>query len=141
MDRLARINDWLMCQWRLTGDNSRLLESVCEQLRALDVKLDRCWLHNRALRPNYAGVSRLWQKEVPLAVTPLPYGFESTPTYLHSPVRYAVDHRGFHYWRLDQPDRPPFPVLEELRQDGYVGYAITALFFSDGAINAISWAT
>jgi adenylate cyclase len=141
LDRLATINDWLVCQGRLTGDNSRLLERFCDQLRAQDVKLDRCWLHNRALRPNYAGVSRLWQNEMPLAVRPLPYGFESTPTYLQSPVRYAVDHKGFHYWRLDQPDRLPFPVLEELRQDGYVGYAITALFFSDGAVNAISWAT
>lgn len=141
MDRLATISDWLVRQGRLTRENSTLLERFCEQLVAQNVNLDRCWLHNRALRPNYAGVSRLWQKGKPLITRPLEYGFESTPTYLHSPVRYAVDHKGFHYWRLDRPDRPPFPVLEELRQDGYVGYAITPLFFSDGAINVISWAT
>src|SRR4029077_11397193 len=135
------MNDWLVRQGRLTRENSTLLERFCEQLLAQNVNLDRCWLQNRALRPNYAGVSRLWQKGKPLITRLLEYGFESTATYLHSPVRYAVDHKGFHYWRLDRPDRPPFPVLDELRQDGYVGYAITPLFFSDGAINVISWAT
>ena len=141
MDRLATINDWLVREGRLTRDNSTLLQRFCEQLLNLDVKLDRCWLHNRALRPNYAGLSRLWQKDEALTFRPLEYGFESTPTYLNSPVRYAVDRKEFHYWRLGQADTPAFPVLEELRQDGYVGYAITPLFFSDGAVNAISWAT
>ena len=141
MDRLASINDWLVRQGRLTSDNSTLLQRFCEQLLVLDVKVDRCWLHNRALRPNYAGVSRLWQNDKPLTFRFLEYGFETTPTYLLSPVRYAVEHKGFYYWRLDRPDPPPFPVFEELRQDGYVGYAITPLFFSDGAINVISWGT
>ena len=141
MDRLATINDWLVREGRLTRDNSTLLQRFCEQLLNLDVKLDRCWLHNRALRPNYAGLSRLWQKGEALSFRPLEYGFESTPTYQNSPVRYAVDRKEFHYWRLGQADTPAFPVLEELRQDGYVGYAITPLFFSDGAVNAISWAT
>jgi adenylate cyclase len=141
LDRLAAINDWLVRQGRLTGDNATLLQRFCEQLLAQDVKLDRCWLHSRALRPNYAGLSRLWQKDKSLTSRPLEYGFEITPTYLQSPVRFAVDHKGFHYWRLDWPDSPPFPVLEELRQDGYVGYAITPLFFSDGAVNVISWGT
>jgi adenylate cyclase len=141
LDRLATINDWLVREGRLTRDNSTLLQRFCEQLLNLDVKLDRCWLHNRALRPNYAGLSRLWQKGEALSFRPLEYGFESTPTYLNSPVRYAVDRKEFHYWRLGQADTPAFPVLEELRQVGYVGYAITPLFFSDGAVNAISWAT
>jgi adenylate cyclase len=141
LDRLASINDWLVRRGRLTSDNGTLLQRFCEQLLALDVQLDRCWLHSRALHPIYAGASRLWQKDKPLTFRPLEYGFERTPTYLLSPVRYAVDHKGFYYWRLDQPDTPPFPVLGELRQDRYVGYAITPLFFSDGAINVISWGT
>ena len=93
MDRLATINDWLVREGRLTRDNSTLLQRFCEQLLNLDVKLDRCWLHNRALRPNYAGLSRLWQKGEALSFRPLEYGFESTPTYLNSPVRYAVDRK------------------------------------------------
>jgi adenylate cyclase len=141
LDRLATISDWLVRQGRLTRENSTLLQRFCEQLLAQNVNVDRCWLHNRVLRPNFAGMSRLWQKDKPLTFRNLEYGFESTATYLQSPVRFAVDHKGFHYWRLDQPDRPPFPVLDELREDGYVGYAITPLFFSDGAVNAISWAT
>jgi adenylate cyclase len=141
LDRLAAINDWLMHQGRLTRENSVLLQRFCEQLRMQGINVDRCWLHNRTLRPNYAGISRLWQKDKPLTYQLLPYGFESTPGYLGSPIRFAVDDRRFHSWRLDQPGGLSFPRLEELRQDGYSAYAITPLFFSDGAVNVISWAT
>ena len=141
MDRLAAINDWLVQDGRLTRDNSTLLRRFCEQLLAQGIAVDRCWLHNRTLRPNYAGISRLWQKGQPITHQMLPYGFESTAVYLRSPVRFAVEDRQFHYWRLDQPGSLQFPLLEELRQDGYAGYAITPLLFSDGAVNAISWAT
>jgi adenylate cyclase len=141
LDRLTVINDWLVRDGRLTRDNSTLLSRFCEQLLAQGIAVDRCWLHNRTLRPNYAGISRLWQKGQPVTHQMLAYGFESTAVYLRSPVRFAVEDRQFHYWRLDQPGNRPFPLLDELREDGYGGYAITPLFFSDGAVNAISWAT
>jgi adenylate cyclase len=141
LDRLATINDWLVRQGRLTRDNATLQQRFCEELRLHDIGVNRCWLHNRTLRPNYAGISRLWQHDRPSTYQLLPYGFESTPVYLRSPVRFAVEDKQFHYWRLDQPGGLPFPILEELRQDGYGGYAITPLFFSDGAVNVISWAT
>lgn len=141
MSRLAAINDWLLRDGRLTRDNSTLLDRFCEQLRVVGIAVDRCWLHNRTLRPNFAGVSRLWQKGSPITFSTLAYGFESTPVYLRSPVHFVVEDRQFHYWRIDGPGSLPFPVLEELRDDGYVGYAITPMFFSDGAVNVISWAT
>jgi adenylate cyclase len=140
-DRLAHTNDWLMRQGRLTRDNSTLLQAFCEHLRDQGVRLDRCWLHIRALRPNFAGLSRLWQRGEAIRDRPLEYGFESTAAYLQSPVRFAAQNKGFHHWRLGLPGQPEFPVFEELRAEGYASYAITPLVFSDGAVNVISWAT
>ena len=44
-------------------------------------------------------------------------------------------------WRLDDGEPLPFPVLEEHRSAGYVDYAIAPMIFSDGKVNAVSWAT
>jgi adenylate cyclase len=44
-------------------------------------------------------------------------------------------------WRLDDRQALSFPVLEEHRSAGYTDYAIAPLVFSDGRVNAISWAT
>ena len=71
----------------------------------------------------------------------LDFGFEKWPAYLNSPVRHVVEHRKLCRWRLDDGEPLPFPVLEEHRSAGYVDYAIAPMIFSDGRINAVSWAT
>jgi hypothetical protein len=71
----------------------------------------------------------------------LDFGFEKWPAYLNSPVRHVVEHRKLCRWRLDDGEPLPFPVLEEHRSAGYVDYAIAPMIFSDGRVNAVSWAT
>ncbi len=141
MDRLTLINQWLLREGRLTRDNAVLLRLFCEQLERLDVKVARCWLHIRVLRPNFAGISRVWRPRQEVRSTLLPYGYESTAAYLDSSVRFVVEQQRFHHWRIDTADKPPFPILEDLREDGHASYAISPLIFSDGAVNTISWAT
>jgi adenylate cyclase len=135
------MNDWLVRQGRLTRDNSTLLSQLCDRLLEQGIALDRCWLHIRALHPNMAGLSRLWQRGQEITFRPLPFGYETSDIYLRSPVNYVVEHKGFHYWRMDLPGHPDFPVLTDLLDEGYVGYAITTVYFSDGAVNTISWGT
>jgi adenylate cyclase len=69
------------------------------------------------------------------------FGFEKWPAYLNSPVRHVVEQRKLCRWRLDDGEPLPFPVLEEHRSAGYVDYAIAPIIFSDGRVNAVSWAT
>jgi adenylate cyclase len=71
----------------------------------------------------------------------LEFGFEKLPAYLNSPVRYVVDCKEFCRWRLDGGETLPFLVLEEHRTAGYADYAIAPMVFSDGRVNAVSWAT
>ena len=71
----------------------------------------------------------------------LDFGFEKLPAYLNSPVRHVVEQRQLCRWRLDGREALPFPVLEEHRTAGYVDYAIAPMVFSDGRVNALSWAT
>lgn len=141
-DRRVQLADWLVREGRFAADNTVLLERFCPQVIAVGVPLDRCWLHVRSWHPDFAGVSRLWQRDAAVVTRFLPYGFETSDTYLRSTVRHVVTQQELCRWRLDQGDELPFPVLQEMREDGYRDYAIAPLVFSDGvAVNAVSWAT
>ena len=141
MDRIAQVSRWLTGEGRFVGGNRELLEQFCALITEVGVPLARSWLHIRALRPGFAGVSRIWRRGEKIEERFLDHGFEKTSAYLNSPVRFAVEHREVKDWRLDSGKALPFPVLEELRAAGYVHYVIAPIIFSDGTANAISWTT
>jgi adenylate cyclase len=141
MERVDKVSRWLTGEGRFVAGNNELLEQFCALVVKVGVPLARSWFHIRALRPEYAGVSRIWRRGEKTEERFLGHGFEQTAAYLNSPVRFVVERRELANWRLDAGKALPFPVLEELRAAGYVHYVIAPIIFSDGTANAISWAT
>jgi adenylate cyclase len=137
----ARLSDWLLTEGRFLTDNGELFGAFCDRVFAAGVPLDRASLHSRALHPRYRGVSRIWKPGQTVAEQFLDHGLEKTATYLESPVREVTrSHRRLD-WRLDRGVALPFAILEELREEGYVHYAIAPVPFAAGPVNALSWAT
>jgi adenylate cyclase len=137
----GRLTDWLIREGRFLPDNSPLFTEFCERVAAADIPLDRATLHLRALHPDYRGVARVWRRGHPLDVRFMDYGIEKTATYSESPVRAVTEARERLDWRLDG-DRPlPFPLLDELREEGYTHYVIAPFVYVEGLVNALSWAT
>jgi adenylate cyclase len=135
------LTEWLVRDGRFLPDNGPLFEQFCERVAAAGVPLDRATLHLRALHPDYRGVARIWRPGHALAVRYMDHGIENTAAYTESPVR-AVTEAGHRLdWRLDGNEPLPFPLLDELRVDGYTHYAIAPFVYADGLVNAISWAT
>jgi adenylate cyclase len=137
----ARLSDWLIREARLLPDNPTVLDQFCRRAVAAGIPLDRVSLHQRAFHPQYRGVSRTWRPEQPLDERFLDHGIEKTRTYLESPVRGVIEDGASYTWRLDGNETLPFPMLEELRGDGYTHYAIAPLIYAVGTYNAFSWAT
>jgi adenylate cyclase len=71
----------------------------------------------------------------------LDHGIERTATYIESPVRLVVEEGQSLNWHLQGKDLLPFPVLEELRDQGYTHYVMEPLIYGVGLISAFSWAT
>ena len=140
-DRAARLSRWLTQDGRFLAGNRELLDQFCARVIEAGVPLSRAWLHIRTLHPEFAGVSRVWRRGIQTEERFLDFGFEAWPAYVNSPVRHVVEQRKLCRWRLDGAEPLPFPVLEEHRSAGYVDYAIAPMVFSDGRVNAISWAT
>jgi adenylate cyclase len=136
-----RLNSWLLAEGRFLIDNGELFTAFCERVAASGVKLDRASLHSRALHPRYRGVARIWKPGQPLSERFLDHGLEKTATYIESPVRAVTQSHRRLDWRLDRDGMLPLPLLEELREEGFVHYAIAPVPFAAGPINALSWAT
>jgi adenylate cyclase len=135
------LGDWLVRHGRFIADNSLLFDEFCRRLAGAGIPLDRATLHLRALHPDYRGVARIWRPGEPLVERFMDHGIENTPSYLESPVRAVADARHRLDWRLDQAVLEPYPLLADLRAEGYTHYVIAPFVYAQGLTNAISWAT
>ena len=137
----ARISDWLIREARFLPGNTEVFDAFCQRLAAAGMPIDRVSLHQRALHPQYRGVARIWRPGRPIDENYFDHGIEKTQTYLKSPVRRATEEGESFDWRLESDDNLPFPLLKELRREGYTHYAIEPLVYAVGMVNAIAWAT
>jgi adenylate cyclase len=135
------LTDWLVREGRFIKGNAPLVDEFCQRIHEAGVPLDRATLHLRALHPEYRGVSRMWKPGEPLAERFMDHGIENTPMYLDSPVHAVAEARRRLDWRLDGNAKLPFPLLDELREEGYTHYVIAPFVYGEGLTNAISWAT
>ena len=140
-ERFREIAGWLIGEGRFLADNAALFRAFCERVVGLGIPLDRASLHLRALHPQYRGVSRIWRPDQPLDERFLDHGIEKTATYRDSPVRVVVEEQKRLEWRLDHDLRLPYPVLEELRADGYTHYVAAPIAYASGMVSTLSWAT
>src|SRR5262245_32300129 len=85
MDRFQQLCRWLTSHARFLGTNKELFEQFCSQVDALAVPLDRSWLHIRTLHPQYAGLSRLWQRETGIQESDLETTLKRKRTILQAP--------------------------------------------------------
>jgi adenylate cyclase len=138
---IAALTDWLLREGRFLPGNYELMMQFCERVAAAGVPIDRVSLHQRAFHPQYRGVSRIWRRGQPIEEKYLDHGIEKTATYIESPVKLATEDRQSREWRLDGNNLLPFPVLDELREQGYTHYAIMPLVYAAGTVNAIAWTT
>jgi adenylate cyclase len=137
----AEIQNWLIRDARFLPGNKELLQHFCQRVAAAGIPIDRVSLHQRAFHPQYRGVSRIWWPDRPMDEKFLDHGIERTATYIESPVRLVVEEGQSLNWHLQGKDLLPFPVLDELRDQGYTHYVMEPLIYGVGLISAFSWAT
>ncbi|HEY1797763.1 MAG TPA: adenylate/guanylate cyclase domain-containing protein [Stellaceae bacterium] len=141
-DLLARFSDWLIRDARFLPGNKEVLEYFCERASAAGIPIDRVSLHQLAFHPQYRGVARVWWSDKPMSELFFDHGIEKTATYLQNPLRPVLEEGQRVEWRLDgNDDELPYPILGELRDQGFTHYAIAPLKYAVGITNAFSWAT
>ncbi len=140
MDKLSIIGRWLAREGRLASGNLELFQGFCGQVAAL-APLERSWLHLRALASpicrRVAGLDEGRRRQ-----GNLPQSWLRTQQDL-SAQHGALCGGGPPIGPLaaERQRALPYPILDDLRAEGYSDYTIAPLTYSDGTPNAISWAT
>jgi adenylate cyclase len=125
-----------MDEGRRAADVGKLLLGFSDTLVRLGVPLTRASTHAPTLHPEFRWVMQLWQHGALVAETRRSHGIEATATYKGNPVEHVVGSERWLDCRLDDSGSQRFPVLRELRKEGYTHYVMAPLRFSDGSVGA-----
>ena len=141
MGQTIALRDWLVTSAVQLQDPNELLTGFIERLRDMGIPIDRAASAIEALHSEYAGIGRFWTHEEGTVVRYLPHGDQRGLVYMSSP--FAHVNRTGEWLELDLDETPDemFPILPELKALGYRHYLTIPMQFSNGAKNAISFAT
>jgi adenylate cyclase len=134
--------DWLLQVGRLAQNADELLGGLCDLLVARGIPLERVGLHGRMLHPQVAGVRLLWRRGIGAEETRYGYDTIESGAYEKSPLYIAYTSGEIVRRRLTGPPADDdFPILPELRAEGFTDYLVAALELAGGRRQAASWAT
>jgi adenylate cyclase len=133
---------WLMTDARRHADPSEFLEAFAQRLRAAGADVSRITTGVPILHPQIFSFSGLW--ELGKGTTERLYraGPTSTSTMSNSPIRIAYEGGGPVRCNLTAPAQDgEFPIVQDLRSEGYTDYIVHSAPFADGSHKALSLAT
>jgi len=141
LPRVIALRDWLVSAAARMEDSNEVLSGFLTRLIDLGLPIDRAVSAIEALHSEYAGIGRFWTREEGTIVRYLPHGDRRELVYQASP--FAHVNRTGEWLILDLAETPDdlFPVIPELKQAGYRHYLTIPIRFTNGAENAISFAT
>ncbi|MGF1455762.1 MAG: adenylate/guanylate cyclase domain-containing protein [Alphaproteobacteria bacterium] len=135
--------EWLARHGGRRQTASDILSGACEGLRRQGVPVTRVTCTLEEVHPQIEGIGLRWTQTE--GVSEVVFGYQEGPgteDYLHSPIKVIDDGADAIRRPLHRNDCAlDFPVLAELRNEGATDYLATALVFSDGTRNFISWVT
>lgn len=129
---IDRLLDWLVAAGLRGAGPAELLETAAEALRGAGVSLLRGFMGFRALHPLYSGYVLVWRRGgVAVDEATVRRRAEPQPEFLASPVHYMLTEQVETLRvRLDQRGGLSFPIFEEFRAEGAIGYFARLLIFA-----------
>lgn len=149
---ILEIEDWLIGNALGDPDIVRLFQQLCERVQGAGVAIERASLNWPTLHPLFRAEQIMWRIDEGAKLYQFEHATEANPAWTDSPFNHAlVRDLPRLRRRLEGPGALlDFPVLEELREQGYTDYLLTKAGFgiadfhgfeSGGTGLLASWAT
>ncbi len=140
--RAVPIADWLLEERAENTPMIEVLSGYAERLRDNGIPVDRSNLNMPQLHAQLLARSIIWDNVEGARELDRQHGLERQSDYLQSPVRIIFEGGGSIRRKLEDPNCPlDFPILSELKAQGFMDYIVLPLKFSTGKINALGFAT
>jgi len=135
------ITHWLLDEARHMKRSRDVIEQLSERLVGAGVPLLRVMINIRTIHPEILSNAYRWNRGEAAMVLNRGHDLLNDPMYLESPFKVIHDGAGGIRRRLNDPQiELDFEVLRQLKGEGATDYLVVPLVFSDGTINAASFA-
>ncbi len=141
-----RVADWLRAQALNDIGLEAVVQGSCDRLAAAGLPIARVNLVFSVLHPLYRAIGFTWRQGQALQAHAYPHVADGAqPDYFYgTPYHHLLKHDVDHLrWRLDSDMPGAFPILNDLRRDGFTDYLAFAHSFakakSEGMLG--SWST
>ena len=128
------ISGWIMQQGLRGMPLDEMTLGFCRRIKAAGHSMRRVSVSLRTLHPQYGAHSFVWDASSDtLSKTVHPHREIETPEFLQSPINYLISgHAKSLRCRLDgRPMDVTFPMVEDLRAQGYTDFAATLVAFAE----------
>ncbi len=139
---MADVDAWLVGPARAIEDTTEMFDELCWRVLAAGVPIGRVILSVRTLHPQFLGFGLRWRrKSGRTAEVMVAHGIRESDVYLASPLRPLYEERRTVRARLDGGAMPNFPILAELKAEGFTDYLATPIVFSEGRVHGMTLAS
>jgi adenylate cyclase len=138
----ARLVQWITRSGPRYRSSPRFVEALAEKMNEEGLPIDRITTGINLLHPLVFSSSCLWTKEQGVGEKLYPNVADTMRLYQNSPLPRVWGAGETVRCRIGPTAEPgEYPILADLRADGYTDYVVLPLPFSDGTNKAIAFAT
>ena len=137
--RAEAVRTWLIGEARFIDDPDRVTGGFIQRLIDAGLPLDRLSSAMPTLYANRRGLGRYWSREEGMRMLEFPWNNEAA--YEASPFYQAHQTRDWVSFRLDEVSDETYGIVAELRAGGYTDYLCMPIFFRDGGLGGMTFAT
>ena len=139
---IEKLIEWMVNGARPSANARDIVDGICSRLHDAGVPVDRFVLFVYTLHPNLMGRRFRWQpgEEVDLAEAPV--STTGSFEYQNNPLPHVLKKQISIRRKLCDKDCPgDYPIVEQLRGEGFTDYLVQPLIFTTGETQACSWST
>lgn len=138
----ASIVAWLIDGARSAKSPQEVLAQLCDGLVRSGIRLDRVRVFVQTLHPNIMGRVFSWRPGHEVEIGEAPTAMLGSVEFLASPVAWvSANGRSLRRRLVDPACVIDFPILAELREQGFSDFLCLPLAFSNGEAHVVTWAT
>jgi adenylate cyclase len=136
------LTNWILAEGRFAAELAGFANALFARWRTEGFPVERASLSLMAIHPQIRASNLYWRPGEGASEVARSHEISGTEVYLRSPIKRIHDGEAFIRAGLEAGSGAlEFPVLAELRDQGYSDYAAFALTFGDGTRNVLTLAT
>lgn len=140
-EEVIGLRHWLLDEARMMTEVDVMVGALADKLSGIGIPVDRISFGIQTLHAEHGAYSARWARGEASVTSVLVHSREAEEDYRSSPFYTIHQTRTLlSLWLPDTPDET-YPIVQDLKRDGYTHYLCFPIFFANGNENGVTFAT